>query len=101
MCVIVNILIISTITVYLNRRKIIIRIKSNVFCICVYNGSYHTLPHRIIEVFFRLNIFSIIFITIYTEFLSFRACWLNISNKNAKYVTKIRYITNKIHVMIM
>ena len=94
-------LIVSTFALYFTRRKIISRNKSNVFCICVYNGRYYTLIHRIIDVFFCLSTFFIILLTIYTEFLFFLCLLVNISNKNAKYVTKICYITNKIHVMII
>ena len=99
MRVIVTRIIVSTISLYFTRHKIIIRIKSNVFCICVYNGRYYTLPHWIIEVFFVFDIFDYFYNDIYR--VSVISCLLiNISNKNAKYVTKIRYITNIIHVMI-
>ena len=83
--------IVSTFALYITRRKIISRIKSNVLCICVYNGSYYTLINKIIDVFFCLSTFFIIFITINTEFLFFRACWLifqiKMQNTLVKYVT--------------
>ena len=44
MRVIVTRIIVSTISLYFTRQIIIIRIKSNVFCIYVYNGRYYTLP---------------------------------------------------------
>ena len=83
--------IVSTFALYIIRRKIISRIKSNVFCICVYDGSYYTLIHRIIDVFFLSKHIFYYFITINTEFLSFRACWLifqiKMQNTLLKYVT--------------
>ena len=82
--------IVSTFALYFTTRKIISKIKSNVFCIVVYNGSYYTLIHRIIDGFF-LSTFFIIFKNITTEFLSFRACWLifpmKMQNTLLKYVT--------------
>ena len=47
---IVTRIIVSTISLYFTRHKIIIRIKSNVFCICGYNGRYYTLPYLSIYV---------------------------------------------------
>ena len=59
MCVIVTRLIVLTFALYFTRSKIISRIKSNIFCICVYNESYYTLIHRIIDVFFCLSTFLV------------------------------------------
>ena len=63
MRVIVTRFIVSTISLYFTRHKIIIRIKSNVFCICVYNGRYYRLPH--IPLVKRTIILSRLWITIH------------------------------------
>ena len=74
MCVSGTRSIVSIISLCFTRPKIRfiarIIIKSNVFCMCMYNGNYYTLLHRITKVYFCLSTFLIFFITIYVGVIS-------------------------------